>query len=515
MDAALEMYAAADTVIWATPVYHFGMTAHMKKFIERTLPMSYPYMVLIDGLYHHPPRCPLPEGRKDLLFSTCGFPDDDNFRVLQAHFEKLLGRSLAYSFFLAEGELLSQHALRERTAPILEHLRQAGSQWAAMGKIGTEHLESLRQPIVSVSTFVNLANMSWNAPGETPPTAEQVQNGKPYPLAVRPAPAAEANGMNANPAATEERKALQLITQMAAAFNPARATGVKALLELSFTDIKETYQLRIEAGRCSMLQGAQAKPTTRIVSEFETWKSISEGRLNGQQALFDGLYRVEGDFSFMMRMAEGMFKGAPADSSENALQARKSGNKKRNLMFVAFIPWYLGWYLNGLSPLVWIAFPLLFAIGFLIWRERRGEGTWFERGTALCFAILAGLFLATPSDVGHFAGALCNLMIGAVWGSSLLVGKPLTQEYSKNNYSESIASSALFLRINTILTVFWTVLFAGEAAVGFAVSRVDHLGLILSLAMLPALAFTLVFPQRYVARLARKGGPKTVCEKVT
>jgi hypothetical protein len=106
-------------------------------------------------------------------------------------------------------------------------------------------------------------------------------------------------------------------------------------------------------------------------------------------------------------------------------------------------------------------------------------------------------------------------MIGAVWGSSLLVGKPLTQEYSKNNYSESIASSARFLRINTILTVFWTVLFAGEAAVGFAVSRVDHLGLILSLAMLPALAFTLVFPQRYVARLARKGGPKTVCEKVT
>jgi hypothetical protein len=56
----------------------------------------------------------------------------------------------------------------------------AGSQWAATGEIDAEHLETLRRPIVPVSTFVVMANMSWNIPGEIPPTAQQVQDGKSY-----------------------------------------------------------------------------------------------------------------------------------------------------------------------------------------------------------------------------------------------------------------------------------------------------------------------------------------------
>jgi len=300
MTAALEAYSDADVVIWATPVYHYGMTSLMKKFLERTLPLLYPYQVKVNGLYTHPRRRPVPEGRKNLVFATCGFPDQDNFRVLQQHFQKLFQSSLSYCFFVAEGELL--HQSDPRTEPVLEHIRQAGSEWQQTGTIREELMQGLRQHMVPVESFVRVANMTWNVPGETPPTPEQVRGERSYdPLE----PAARASTLEAVPAASVgEGKARPFMLHMASAFNPARAEAIEARLEFVFTDLGETYQLHIAQGRCSLQQGAREKPTTRISTGFETWKGISEGRIGGQKALFDGLYRVEGDFSLLMRIGE-------------------------------------------------------------------------------------------------------------------------------------------------------------------------------------------------------------------
>ena len=179
-------------------------------------------------------------------------------------------------------------------------------------------------------------------------------------------------------------------------------------------------------------------------------------------------------------------------------------------MFVALVPWYMGWYLNSFSPLWWIVLPLAAGIAFLFARRARGEATWFEWAPPACFAVLAGLFLAVPGFTAGRGGALCNLMIGVLWGASLVAGQPVTQLYSRNNYSAAITGSALFRRINGILTGFWVILFLAEAAIGLSVSTAapGTLSIILGLAMIPALAFTAMFPKHYVARFARKGGPR-------
>jgi len=302
-------------------------------------------------------------------------------------------------------------------------------------------------------------------------------------------------------------EARAFVCRMAGAFNPAKARGMTALVEFSFTDLGKSYQLRIEAGKCELVSGTPAKPSTTIITTFKDWKAISEGRLNGQQALMDGVYRVEGDFGFMMRMADGLFNGRDAAvSGTPTAGASITGRRKPNLLFVALVPWYLAWYLNSFSPLWWIALPLVIGTIFVIARRRRREETWFEWVTPACFAALGGLFLAVPDFTALHAGAIANLMMGVLWGMSLLVGRPITMEYSRNNYPAAITASTLFRRINGILTGVWTALFCAEAVLGFSITW-KALPLILGLAMIPALVFTAAFPKSYMARLARKGGP--------
>ena len=102
MAELLPAYAEADLVLVSTPVYHFGMTAILKAFFERSLPLVYPYMVKKGELYTHPGGRAV-TGQALGLFATCGFPDADNFRAMRAHFEKLLGARLALRVLLPRG----------------------------------------------------------------------------------------------------------------------------------------------------------------------------------------------------------------------------------------------------------------------------------------------------------------------------------------------------------------------------------------------------------------------------
>ena len=169
MTELLPAYAAADLVLFSTPVYHFGMTAILKAFFERTLPLIYPYMVKKGELYAHPWRIEPKESRRFGLFATCGFPDADNFRPMRAHFEKLLGSRLAFEFLCPEGELLKVPQLREASAPRLAAINQAGAEFARTGTVPARTIAATAAPIVDVATFARMANASWSVPGELPP----------------------------------------------------------------------------------------------------------------------------------------------------------------------------------------------------------------------------------------------------------------------------------------------------------------------------------------------------------
>ena len=241
MAELLPAYARADLVLVSTPVYHFGMTAMLKTFFERSLPLLYPYMVKAGPRYEHPERVALNPKQAVGLFSTCGFPDADNFRVLKAHFEKLLGGRLRFEFLCPEGELLMVPQMREAAAPRLAALKEAGATFARTGAVPSSTEAAVASPMVAEATFARLANSSWSVPGELPPSEAAFAGLEPY----DPAPAAAAIG---GAAPKGPSPALALLAQMKAVFDPKVASGLEAIIEFDFTDLREIYCFKIAGG---------------------------------------------------------------------------------------------------------------------------------------------------------------------------------------------------------------------------------------------------------------------------
>ena len=68
-----------------------------------------------------------------------------------------------------------------------------------------------------------------------------------------------------------------------------------------------SYYLHIEAGTCSFLEGEADSPSLTIHPPSEVWLSISQGEMDGQAALMQGKYTVEGDFNLLLKLND-MFK---------------------------------------------------------------------------------------------------------------------------------------------------------------------------------------------------------------
>ncbi len=73
MPLIIEKLRLADIWVWATPLYHFGMTSYAKRCLERTLPLVEPFLIESAGLTTHPYRYPELGPKKIVLISVCGF----------------------------------------------------------------------------------------------------------------------------------------------------------------------------------------------------------------------------------------------------------------------------------------------------------------------------------------------------------------------------------------------------------------------------------------------------------
>ena len=171
MPGVLEKMREADLILWATPLYHYGMTARLKRILERTLPLVKPWMVKDGEHFGHPFRY---EGNpwKMVVVSNCGFPEPHHFHALKVHFLQLLEgheENLLGTIFCTAGEMLRVPACRPLVEPYLEKVRNAGAEVMRLGCITEETASFLARPFVDVETFVLEANKSWNVPGEQPP----------------------------------------------------------------------------------------------------------------------------------------------------------------------------------------------------------------------------------------------------------------------------------------------------------------------------------------------------------
>ncbi|BCV21289.1 NAD(P)H-dependent oxidoreductase [Moorella sp. Hama-1] len=535
-DDMLEVLAkikAADILVLGTPLYHYGMTARLKRLLERTLPLADPHIIKNGDHYTHPGR----EGDFNsgmVLIANCGFPDRRHFSALEEHMRQLTKdrpERLLASILCAGGEILRHGG--PAFDWYLAALHRAGKEIVEQGHLSTETAATLAQELVPVEMYLQMANAYWdsqikegNPLGAAETTAEEKNDA---PGAIPVAPLADENVTTKNkqpPTATNPtrpggepdagvlpRTCREAVLGMPAAFNPAAAGNLKAVLQISLSgEGGGDYHLVIAGGSCKAFEGRSVEATTTINAPADVWLRIARGELDGAAALMQGLYRVTGDFGLMMRMNE-LFSG-PATGAAAPAPARPAGPLPLPGMAwlsVAFLPWTLNWLGTGLhlNPFSsWVA-PALLALAIWLYRRLYNRPTWMDSVTAVYFLVTGLLILAGQNLPGTAADFSGNLFLGATWLATLATEEPLTAAYSRWNYPAGLATNPLFLRTNAIITAVWgeAFLFMALMALGMAlIPEQKNLWLVLRyLPLVLAGVFTAWFPNWYPARVAAGG----------
>ena len=276
-----EKVKGCDILVYATPLYNYNMTALMKAFQERLLPLLDPHLVKKEGIYRHPQRFNM--NRKMVLISTCGFPEVSNFDALR-HIFRIMERNgevpLVGEVLVPAAEaVLKQGHLRERAQGILNAVHRAGVEVVRDGRISKETEAKIQAAIISADEMAELANLWWDG-----------LIGR-----VTQAKAQEAG---------EKIEDMRLLLRgMAATFNGKAAGDLKATIQFEVTG-KQPGQwcLSIENGKCTYREGKTDTPTLTIQTPSEVWLAIANKELNGQQAFMEGKYSAQGDMGLLMRL---------------------------------------------------------------------------------------------------------------------------------------------------------------------------------------------------------------------
>jgi multimeric flavodoxin WrbA/putative sterol carrier protein len=278
MPELLEKVKDCDILVYATPLYNFNVTALMKAFQERLLPLLDPHLIKTEGAYRHPQRYAV--NRKMVLISTCGFPEVSHFdglRQVFRHLERNGSAPIVGELLMPGGELLKQQGMQESVQSVLQTAHRAGIEVIKEGRVSKETEMEIQKPLIPPDDLAEMANLWWDG------HLEGITQGKPVQGKV------------------EDMRLL--LRGMAATFNSQAAGDLKATIQFEVTGRQAgDWFLSIENGKCTYREGKANSPDLTIKTPSEVWLAVANKEMDGQQAFMEGKYTATGDMSLLMRM---------------------------------------------------------------------------------------------------------------------------------------------------------------------------------------------------------------------
>lgn len=156
MAGLIETYRACDVVCFGTPVYTWNMTAALKNFVDRLVPLKSPLIV------QEKERFDLADTeaktQKFVVIANCGFPGEKNFEVMKAAFA-CCGPAL--EIYRSCGKLLKSKdaSVQKTVAAYLEIVEQAGYELASTGQVTGETRQGLEMALMPVPEYVRYLGM--------------------------------------------------------------------------------------------------------------------------------------------------------------------------------------------------------------------------------------------------------------------------------------------------------------------------------------------------------------------
>lgn len=156
MEPLLRAYLASDVVCFGSPVYSWNMTALLKNFVDRLVPLKSPCLVQERGDFDMADAVKRP--KKYVAVSNCGFPGENNFSVIRAAFS-CCGPCL--EIYRNCGRLLKTEdpSVRPAVETYLEAVRQAGFELASTGGVSETTGRRLEMPLMDTEEYIRFLGM--------------------------------------------------------------------------------------------------------------------------------------------------------------------------------------------------------------------------------------------------------------------------------------------------------------------------------------------------------------------
>lgn len=472
MQTVIGKQLKADIILWSFPLYYFNVPGILKNLIDRQLPMSLPFMSSREDGYgsgSHDSRYNM-EGKRHVLISTCGFYSaEGNYDSVLRMFDHFLGKGNYETVFCGQGELFRVKELSARTEEYLDAVKVAGAEYAETGMISAKTDAVLRTLLYPREVFEKMADVSW---GINRTTGEK------------------------------EPEDLVFTRQMAALYNKSAYDGKERVLEMHFTDLNHTYQIRLGKEGSEVVADGSLTSTTRINTPFAVWLAISRGEIGGAEALGKQMYTMAGDFSLMIDWDKFFGSRAAVDKAETT--GSDTTEQKKPTMAAMLIPWITFWIAVSINPAPGAVIALTVAAAIPLLMRNHKLVIW-DRLSIFAVAVLSAAANITGNgDIPTNAG---YLIFGLFWLISCLTKEPLCAAYVKYNYGgESARQNPLFMRTNYILAAAWGLLYVLTAAWTFLFRSAGIANTIIIVNnLIPLLMglFTLWFQKWYPARMAR------------
>ena len=185
-------------------------------------------------------------------------------------------------------------------------------------------------------------------------------------------------------------------------------------------------------------------------------------------------------------------------------------------LFQTFIPWILYFILAGSNYVAdeTAAIAAFVAAIIFTWQALRKKFI-LEWATVIYFAFLSVMYLSPLRDwLIHYAYLLSNIVLSLIMWGTIIIKRPFTMQYAREETEEILWETPLFKQINYSISVVWAMALS-IMAIG-NILQISHIiasnkiaDIIQVASLIIAIWFTKVFPDWYQGFLFRKLSKKT------
>ncbi len=153
----LDLYRAADVIIWSFPLYCYSMPSHLKAVLDRTVPLTTMKMTrLPDGTVRHEPLVDFSK-KRTLVICGCGFPNwEGNFDALRAMCRACFRGS--EMICVPEAPLFNIPEAAAVAEPLLGRFERAGGEYAAALSLSAKTVAELETPMIPAEEYLRRVN---------------------------------------------------------------------------------------------------------------------------------------------------------------------------------------------------------------------------------------------------------------------------------------------------------------------------------------------------------------------